>query len=74
MLPGDGAQALLVDGGGVDGGQGMMLCNHAADVHALGSFAPLAAGTVGVLAIRPDGTRIVLQVMADPLAQRKPDS
>ena len=38
----DGAEALLVNGGGVDGGKGAYFANAGEDVHAVGSLAPLA--------------------------------
>ena len=38
----DGHQALLVNGGGIDGGSGAYFANAGEDVQAFGSFAPLA--------------------------------
>ncbi|MEK6252222.1 MAG: hypothetical protein AABM43_09820 [Actinomycetota bacterium] len=66
----DGAEALVVDGGGMDGGDGMTFANHGEDVHAIGSTSPLVPGHIGCIAIRPDGSRVLLQVQPDPLAQQ----
>jgi hypothetical protein len=38
-LPDDGSQALLVNGGGIDGGDGAYFANAGQDVHAIGSLA-----------------------------------
>ena len=40
--PDDGHEALLVNGGGIDGGSGAYFANAGDDVQAFGSFAPLA--------------------------------
>jgi hypothetical protein len=64
----DGHQALLVNGGGIDGGDGVYFANGGEDLHAVGSFAPLAA-LVGLMVIQPDGSRYVARVMPDPLAE-----
>jgi hypothetical protein len=40
----DGHQALLINGGGFDGGDGAYFANAGQDVHAVGSLAPFAAG------------------------------
>ena len=37
----DGAEALLVNGGGIDGGQGAYFADAGEDVHCVGSFAGL---------------------------------
>jgi hypothetical protein len=66
----DGAEALIVDGGGFDGGDGMMFVNHGDDVHAIGSLAPLAPGAIGCVVIRPDRSRVLARAVADPLAKR----
>jgi hypothetical protein len=63
----DGAETLLVDGGGLDGGSGVYFARAGDDVHAVGSMAPLAAA-VGCIVIRPDGTRVLARVERDPLA------
>jgi len=69
----DGAEALLVDGGGIDGGNGVYFANAGDDVHAVGSIAPLVPGHLGCVVIRPNGSRYLAQVQPDPLAQ-EPDS
>jgi hypothetical protein len=67
----DGAQGLLVDGGGIDGGDGFTFANCGEDVHAIGSTAPLAPGYIGCVVIAPDGSRRLAHVMPDPLAQER---
>jgi hypothetical protein len=63
----DGAEALIVDGGGLDGGDGMYFANAPnGDVHAVGSLAPVVPGHVGCVVIRPDGTRVVAGALPDP--------
>ncbi len=68
----DGSQALLVNGGGIDGGNGVYFANAGADVHAVGSMAP-AFPVIGCIVIKPDGSRRLAQVQPDPLAE-EPDS
>lgn len=53
---GDGHEALLVDGGGLDGGSGAYFANAADDVHAVGSLQPLAP-VVGCIGAPPNVTR-----------------
>ena len=62
----DGAQGLAVDGGGVDGGNGVYFANAGDDVHVVGSLMPLAPA-VGCIVVKPDGTRVLAHVEADPL-------
>ena len=69
----DGAEALLVNGGGIDGGNGAYFANYGDDVHAVGSLAPIIDGCLGCIVIRPDGSRYIARAVPDPLAQRKPD-
>ena len=70
----DGAEALLVNGGGIDGGNGAYFANAGDDLHAVGSLAPIMGGCLGCIVIRPDASRYVAQVMPDPLAgHQKPD-
>jgi hypothetical protein len=69
----DGHAALLVDGGGIDGGGGTYFANAGEDVHAVGSLAPLVPGAIGCIVIRPDGTRVLARVERDSLAEQ-PDS
>ena len=64
----DGHEALVVNGGGFDGGDCAFFANCGEDVHAVGSFAPLIPGSVGCVVIRPDGSRYLARVEADPLA------
>ena len=66
----DGHEALLVNGGGLDGGDGAYFANAGDDVHAVGTLAPIIEGYIGCIVIRPDGSRYVAQVMPDPLAER----
>ena len=68
----DRREALLVNGGGFDGGPGAFFANAGEDVHAVGSVAPLVPGHVGCVVIHPDGSRELVRVVPDPLAQ-KPD-
>lgn len=61
----DGREALLVNGGGIDRGDGAFFANYREDVHAVGSL----RAHVGCVVIRPDGSRCLARVMPDPLAQ-----
>ncbi len=72
-MPDDGSQALLIDGGGIDGGNGFTITSHGDDLAAIGSTAPLFPGYVGCVVIAPDGTRRMARVMPDPAAQQKSD-
>ena len=69
----DGAEALLVNGGGIDGGNGAYFANYGDDVHAVGSLAPIIDGCLGCIVIRPDASRYIARAVPDPLEQRKPD-
>ena len=66
----DGHEALLVNGGGVDGGNGAFFANAGEDVHMVGSFEPVAS-LVGCVVIRPDGSRYVARVQPDPLGGQR---
>jgi hypothetical protein len=66
----DGHEALLVNGGGIDGGQGAYFANAGEDVHAVGMLDPLVPGCVGCIVIKPDGTRYLARVEPDPLAEQ----
>ena len=66
----DGHEALLVNGGGIDGGDGAFFANAGDDVHVVGSLAPLIDGIFGCIVIRPDKTRVLARVVPDPLAQQ----
>lgn len=70
-MPDDGSQALLVAGGGIDGGNGFIIASHGDDLHVAGPTAPLIPGCVGCVVIRPDGSRQLARVMPDPLAERR---
>ena len=61
----DGHEALLVNGGRIDGGDGAFFDNAGEDVHAVGTLGPL----VGCIVIHPDGSRELARVVPDPLAQ-----
>jgi hypothetical protein len=65
----DGAEALIVNGGGFDGGDGAFLTNHGDDVHAVGLLDPLVPGHVGCIVIQPDGSRRLARAVPDPLAE-----
>ena len=67
----DGHDALLVNGGGFDGGDGAYFANAGEDVHAVGTLAPRIPDHVGCIVIRPDGSRLLAYVMPD--AQEQPD-
>ena len=65
----DGAEALLVDGGGLDGGNGTYFTCAGDDVHAVGSLSPVVEGYIGCIVIKPDGSRYVARAVPDPLAE-----
>ncbi len=65
----DGHEALLVNGGGIDGGNGAFFANAGEDLHAVGSLAPLIPGHIGCIVIRPDGSRTLARAVPDPAAQ-----
>jgi hypothetical protein len=67
-LPDEGSQALLVDGGGLDGGNGFTIASHGEDLHAVGSTAPIFPGYGGRIVISPAGTRRLARVVPDPLS------
>lgn len=56
----DGNEALVVDGGGFDGGSGVYFANAGDDVHAVGSIPDFAA--VGCVVIRSDGSRVLARI------------
>jgi hypothetical protein len=68
----DGHEALLVNGGGIDGGSGAYFANAGDDMHAVGSPAPLIAGQVGYIVSRPDGSRRLARAVPDPLGAQLP--
>jgi hypothetical protein len=63
----DGHEALLINGGGIDGGDGAYFANAGPDVHVVGSLMPLAPA-VGCIVVRPDGSRVLASVERDPLS------
>jgi hypothetical protein len=69
-LPEDVHEALLVDGGGLDGGDGAYFANAGDDVHVVGSLAPLVPGAIGCIVLRPDGSRRLARALHDPLAEQ----
>jgi hypothetical protein len=64
----DGHEALIVNGGGFDGGDGAFFANFGDDVNVVGNMAPLVEGTIGCIVIAPDGSRRLARIVADPLA------
>jgi len=69
----DGGEALVVEGGGFDGGSGWFVANAGDDIHVIGSMQPMAAA-IGCVVLRPDGSRQLADVRPDPLAEgRKGD-
>jgi hypothetical protein len=68
----DGSEALLVNGGGLDGGDGAYFANAGDDVHVIGSLSPLIEGHIGCIVIKPDSSRYVAKAMPDPLAGDTP--
>jgi hypothetical protein len=48
----DGSEGLLVDGGGIDGGNGAYFANCGDDVHAVGTLAPLIEGYISLARCR----------------------
>ncbi len=72
----DGGEALVVDGGGFDGGPGWFFVNapdDSDDIHAVGPTAPLAPGKIGCVLIHGDGTRELARLIDDPLADQDAD-
>jgi hypothetical protein len=67
----DGHEALLIDGGGLDGGSGTFFANAGQDVHAVGLLSPLVEGHVGCIVIAPDGSRVLARALRDPLAEQE---
>jgi hypothetical protein len=57
MLP-DGHEALLVNGGGIDGGKGAYFRQPLRGRTRRGVAGPLVPGHVGCIVIRPDGSRV----------------
>jgi hypothetical protein len=66
-MPDDGSQALCVDGGGLDGGNGFIVATHGEDLHVVGPTSPFFPGFVGCVVIGPDGSRRLARTVPDPL-------
>lgn len=67
-MPDDGSEALVVDGGGIDGGNGFTIASHGEDLHVVGPTAPLIPGYVGCVVVRPHGSCQLARMVPDPLA------
>jgi hypothetical protein len=65
----DGHEALVLDGGGMDGGNGMYLANAGDDVTVIGPTAPLAAGGLACVVVDAKGGRRLGGLVRDPLLQ-----
>lgn len=63
----DGAPALVVDRGGIEGDHGITFANYGDDVHAIGPIP--SAGAIGSMLIRPDGSRVLDRLVPDPAAK-----
>jgi len=73
----DGGEALVIDGGGFDGGTGYFIANSPVgdDLHVVGPTAPLAPGAIGCVVIDADGGRRLARLIRNPLAdEADPDS
>jgi hypothetical protein len=64
----DGHDALLVNGGGIDGGSGAYFANAGEDLPAVGLLDSIVPGHIGCIVIRPDGSRVLARAVPDPLA------
>lgn len=71
----DGGEALVIDGGGFDGGSGYFIANSPVgdDLHLVGPTTPLVPGKIAALAIHPDGTRELVKLIPDPLVEWRTD-
>ncbi len=47
----------------------LQYANSGENLHAVGSMAPLIAGHVGCIVIKPDGSRVLARAVPDPLAE-----
>ncbi len=65
----DGHEALLVDGGGIDGGPGCFIACAKDDLHIVGT----SGASIGCIRVLPDGTRVLAKAMPDPLAREDDD-
>lgn len=64
----DGHEALLLDGGGMDGGDGFFIANDGGDLNVIGPTAPLLPGGIGCIVVDADGGRRLARLIRDPLA------
>jgi hypothetical protein len=67
VMPDDGSQALMIDGGGIDGYAGFTVASHDDDLHLVGPTAPLIPGYIGCVVVGPDGSRRLARAIPDPL-------
>jgi hypothetical protein len=67
----DGHEALLVNGGGIDGGDGAYFANAGEDLHAVGTLDPIVPGHLGCIVFKPDGSRFLARAVPDPLAEQQ---
>lgn len=65
----DGSEALVVDGGGFDGGNGCFFANHGPDLHVIGTLDQIVDDHIGCIVIKPDGSRYVARAVPDPLGR-----
>ena len=70
-MPDDGSEALMIDGGGIDGENGFTIASHGDDLHVVGPTAPLIPGFVGCIVVKRDGSRVFdpAWLRPDPLAR-----
>ncbi len=68
-MPDDGSQALMIDGGEIDGYTGFTVAGRGDDLHLVGPAAPLIPGYIGCVVVPPDGSRHLARAMPDPLAE-----
>lgn len=68
QLP-DGAEALVLDGGGfTPESTGCFIAAAGDDLHVVGPTAPIIPGCIGCVVVSPDGTRRLARVVDDPAA------
>jgi hypothetical protein len=64
----DGSAALVIEGGGFDGGDGYFIANAGSDLHVIGSTAPMIPGAIGCVVIDAAGSRELVRLIDDPEA------
>jgi hypothetical protein len=72
-MPDDGSEALVVEGGGIDGGNGFIVITRGDELHVVGPMAPLIPGAIGCVVIDADGGRRLGGLVRDPLAGDEPE-